>query len=163
MWFCVGERFFLKTHHCALRCYEAASLETLPECVSSCWELLRSEAFFLLLSNFTGLRLHFLCPADEDDEKDEEKKKEQDGEATGSSVESPSENASKEKGENCYEFSLATYLYSCGHAFYLQACVCFCFFFKSRAHLCVVVNCVDGPMAPTHCCTMQRQQEPSTL
>ncbi|XP_033469855.1 prolyl 3-hydroxylase OGFOD1 [Epinephelus lanceolatus] len=81
------------------RCYEVASLETFPECVSACWELLRSEAFFLLLSNFTGLRLHFLCPADDDDDenKDEEKDNVQEGEATGSSTESPSANTSREK------------------------------------------------------------------
>ncbi|XP_034417964.1 prolyl 3-hydroxylase OGFOD1 [Cyclopterus lumpus] len=84
------------------RCYDAASLNTLPQCVSACWELLCSEAFFLLLSNFTGLRLHYLCPADDDDDdddddenKDEEKK---DAEATGSSTKSPSSaNASREK------------------------------------------------------------------
>lgn len=50
-----------------LRCYEVASVHSLPQCVSGCWELLHSEAFFLLLSNFTGLRLHFLCPADDDE------------------------------------------------------------------------------------------------
>ncbi|XP_057701671.1 prolyl 3-hydroxylase OGFOD1 [Corythoichthys intestinalis] len=61
------------------RRYEAACLDTLPECVSACWELLHSEAFFLLLSNFTGLRLHYLCPADDDDEENK------DEEATGSS------------------------------------------------------------------------------
>ncbi|XP_058485895.1 prolyl 3-hydroxylase OGFOD1 [Solea solea] len=83
------------------RCYEAASLDALPHCVSSCLELLRSEAFFLLLSNFTGLRLHFLCPADDDndeDEDEEEKKEEKDddeedagdGEATGSATEAQS-------------------------------------------------------------------------
>ncbi|KAK5873922.1 hypothetical protein PBY51_018920 [Eleginops maclovinus] len=80
------------------RCYEAASLDTLPECVSECWELLRSEAFFLLLSNFTGLRLHYLCPADdEDDDKDEGKEDLQDGEATGSSSVPPLAKTSKEK------------------------------------------------------------------
>lgn len=67
----------------ALRCYEAASLESLPESVSSCWELLHSEAFFLLLSNFTGLRLHYLCPADDEDEEEEE---ERGGEVAGSST-----------------------------------------------------------------------------
>lgn len=76
----------------AFRCYDIASLDTLPQCVSVCWELLRSEAFFLLLSNFTGLRLHYLCPADDDDDenKDEEKEKKEQGdrEATGSSTES---------------------------------------------------------------------------
>ncbi|XP_019742513.1 prolyl 3-hydroxylase OGFOD1 isoform X1 [Hippocampus comes] len=77
------------------RCYESARLDTLPECVSACWELLHSEAFFLLLSNFTGLRLHYLCPADDDDgddggeNKDKEKKEscEKDDKATGSSNE----------------------------------------------------------------------------
>lgn len=51
-----------------------ASLGNLPPCVRECWELLHSEAFFLLLSNFTGLRLHYLCP---DDDEDGEDKKEQ--------------------------------------------------------------------------------------
>ncbi|XP_044050923.1 prolyl 3-hydroxylase OGFOD1 [Siniperca chuatsi] len=78
------------------RCHDMASLDTLPQCVSACWELLRSEAFFLLLSNFTGLRLHYLCPADDED-KDEEKEDVRDGEATGSSTESPSTNTSREK------------------------------------------------------------------
>lgn len=87
---------------CEFRCCEVASLETLPQCVSTCWELLHSEAFFLLLSNFTGLRLHYLCPADDDDEEDEDKEKknkredERDGEATGSLTESA--NTSREKG-----------------------------------------------------------------
>ncbi len=80
-----------------------ASLDTLPQCVSACWELLRSEAFFLLLSNFTGLRLHYLCPADDEDDDDkdkeeEEKKNEPDGEAAASSTESQSANSSREKG-----------------------------------------------------------------
>nr|XP_046241942.1 prolyl 3-hydroxylase OGFOD1 isoform X2 [Scatophagus argus] len=87
------------------RCYEVASVDSMPQCVRACWELLHSEAFFLLLSNFTGLRLHFLCPADDDDDegKDEgkEDKKEQedirDGEATGSSTESQTANTSREK------------------------------------------------------------------
>ncbi|XP_034045532.1 prolyl 3-hydroxylase OGFOD1 [Thalassophryne amazonica] len=73
------------------RCYEAASLDNLPECVSACWELLHSEAFFLLLANFTGLQLHFLCPADDDDDddnnKDVQEEEQQDGQATASSSE----------------------------------------------------------------------------
>ncbi|XP_029986912.1 prolyl 3-hydroxylase OGFOD1 [Sphaeramia orbicularis] len=81
------------------RCCEVAALDTLPQCVSACWELLHSEAFFLLLSNFTGLRLHYLCPDDDDDE-DKVKKKEQDNgqaqEASGSSAESSSVNNSRE-------------------------------------------------------------------
>ncbi|XP_022599502.1 prolyl 3-hydroxylase OGFOD1 [Seriola dumerili] len=80
------------------RCYEVASLDTLPQCVSTCWELLRSEAFFLLLSNFTGLRLHYLCPTDDDDEREQKEQEDvRDGEATGSSTESPSANASRAK------------------------------------------------------------------
>uniref|UniRef100_A0A3Q4BLW6 Prolyl 4-hydroxylase alpha subunit domain-containing protein n=1 Tax=Mola mola TaxID=94237 RepID=A0A3Q4BLW6_MOLML len=87
------------------RCYEVASLDTLPQCVSACWQLLHSEAFFLLLSNFTGLRLHYLCPADDDDEEDknemtEEKKEQEDArdrESTGSLNQSPSANTSGAK------------------------------------------------------------------
>lgn len=76
-----------------------ASLGDLPQCVRECWELLHSEAFFLLLSNFTGLRLHYLCP-DDDDEDDKEQNEEargieeqdntQAGETSGSLVESSS-------------------------------------------------------------------------
>uniref|UniRef100_A0A3B4ZWQ3 Prolyl 3-hydroxylase OGFOD1 n=1 Tax=Stegastes partitus TaxID=144197 RepID=A0A3B4ZWQ3_9TELE len=81
------------------RCYEVASLDSLPQCVTACWELLRSESFFLLLSNFTGLRLHYLCPADEDDDEDNEKQEQKgDEEATGSSTESPAANTTRQKG-----------------------------------------------------------------
>ncbi|KAM8894564.1 prolyl 3-hydroxylase OGFOD1 isoform 2-T2 [Spinachia spinachia] len=83
------------------RCYEVASLDTLPQCVSACWELLCSEAFFLLLSNYTGLRLHYLCPADDDDDdddtEDEESENARNAEATGSLTESSSANKSREK------------------------------------------------------------------
>lgn len=84
-----------------------ASLDTLPQCVKACWELLHSEAFFLLLSNFTGLRLHFLCPADDDDEeKEKEVKKEEKteeeaatgGETTASLDRSPPANTNSGKG-----------------------------------------------------------------
>ncbi|XP_018410919.1 PREDICTED: prolyl 3-hydroxylase OGFOD1 isoform X2 [Nanorana parkeri] len=41
----------------------------LPDVLRSCMELLKSEAFFLLLSNLTGLKLHFLAASnDESDE-----------------------------------------------------------------------------------------------
>ncbi|XP_056134590.1 prolyl 3-hydroxylase OGFOD1 isoform X2 [Lampris incognitus] len=81
------------------RRYEAAQADALPPCVGACWELLRSEAFFLLLSNFTGLRLHYLCPADDEEEEENEivrkaKEEQEDGrheEATGSSTDSPEE------------------------------------------------------------------------
>ncbi|XP_014835935.1 PREDICTED: prolyl 3-hydroxylase OGFOD1 [Poecilia mexicana] len=80
------------------RCYESASVDSLPECVSVCWELLRSEAFFLLLSNFTGLRLHYLCPADEEDEEGETKDDKEEGEVAGTSAESPSSSSSSKAG-----------------------------------------------------------------
>ncbi|KAK7913068.1 hypothetical protein WMY93_013279 [Mugilogobius chulae] len=73
------------------RCYDVASLDNLPECVHGCWELLHSEAFFLLLSNFTGLRLHYLCPSDDDDDKEQNAKatvKEDDAESSTSNINS---------------------------------------------------------------------------
>lgn len=84
-----------------------ASLDNLPQCVRECWELLHSEAFFLLLSNFTGLRLHYLCPDDDDDDDKEENEEargaeEQDnaqaGESSGSLGESSSADPSRGKG-----------------------------------------------------------------
>ena len=62
------------------RCYEVALLDSLPPCVSACWELFCSEAFFLLLSNFTGLRLHYLSPSDEDSEEEKEEEEEEEDE-----------------------------------------------------------------------------------
>lgn len=67
-----------------------ALLDNLPECVSMCWELLHSEAFFLLLSNFTGLRLHYLCPSDDEEEQQKKQEKVEEGEASGSSAETSS-------------------------------------------------------------------------
>lgn len=96
-----------------------ASLDTLPQCVKACWELLHSEAFFLLLSNFTGLRLHFLCPADDDDEEKEkevntDEKSEEEatagGETTASLDRSPPANTNSGKGV-CH---------------YSPVCVCVC-------------------------------------
>lgn len=85
-----------------------ASLDSLPQCVRECWELLHSEAFFLLLSNFTGLRLHYLCPNDDEDDEGKDRSEEaegmkeredaQAGEASGSSVESSSGDAARRKG-----------------------------------------------------------------
>ncbi|KAI1890001.1 hypothetical protein AGOR_G00168710 [Albula goreensis] len=84
------------------RCYERAELQSLPQCVSDCWELLSSEAFFLLLSNFTGLKLHFLASSSDDEEEDddEEEEEEEDEEneaAEGSSSGDPA--AGKKQGQ----------------------------------------------------------------
>ncbi|XP_027007841.2 prolyl 3-hydroxylase OGFOD1 [Tachysurus fulvidraco] len=48
------------------RCYARAQLQNLPSCLKECWDLLMSEAFFLLLSNLTGLSLHALAAGDEE-------------------------------------------------------------------------------------------------
>ncbi|XP_069822069.1 prolyl 3-hydroxylase OGFOD1 [Dendropsophus ebraccatus] len=52
------------------RCYKRAKGE-LPDALSACMDLLKSEAFFLLLSNLTGLKLHFLAPDNEDSDEGE--------------------------------------------------------------------------------------------
>lgn len=52
------------------RCYERAKGE-LPDVLKSCMELLKSEAFFLLLSNLTGLKLHFLAANNEESDEEE--------------------------------------------------------------------------------------------
>ncbi|NXI58946.1 OGFD1 hydroxylase, partial [Chloroceryle aenea] len=50
------------------RLYEAAEEDNLPDTLKKFLLFLRSEALFLLLSNFTGLKLHFLAPSDEDED-----------------------------------------------------------------------------------------------
>ncbi|XP_040471746.1 prolyl 3-hydroxylase OGFOD1 [Falco naumanni] len=50
------------------RCYETAGEDSLPDVLRKFLQFLRSEALFLLLSNFTGLKLHFLAPTDEDED-----------------------------------------------------------------------------------------------
>ncbi|NWI15360.1 OGFD1 hydroxylase, partial [Crypturellus soui] len=50
------------------RLYETTEEESLPDILKNFLQLLRSEALFLLLSNFTGLKLHFLAPSDEDED-----------------------------------------------------------------------------------------------
>ncbi|KAE8608210.1 hypothetical protein XENTR_v10011431 [Xenopus tropicalis] len=52
------------------RCYERAHGD-FPAVIGSCMELLRSEAFFLLLSNLTGLKLHFLASNNEESDEGE--------------------------------------------------------------------------------------------
>lgn len=52
------------------RCYKKAKSK-LPDALSACMDLLQSEAFFLFLSNLTGLKLHFLAPDNEDSDEGE--------------------------------------------------------------------------------------------
>jgi len=48
-------------------------LDKAPEIVRSCIQFLQSEAFFLIMSNLTGLRLHRLAVTSPDtDEEDEQ-------------------------------------------------------------------------------------------
>ncbi|NXX82246.1 OGFD1 hydroxylase, partial [Urocolius indicus] len=53
------------------RLYETAEEDSLPNILKQFLHLLRSEALFLLLSNFTGLKLHFLAPSDEEEDAEE--------------------------------------------------------------------------------------------
>ncbi|XP_021026499.1 prolyl 3-hydroxylase OGFOD1 isoform X1 [Mus caroli] len=49
------------------RFYEKAEENNLPDVLKECMGLFRSEALFLLLSNLTGLKLHFLAPSEDDE------------------------------------------------------------------------------------------------
>ncbi|XP_067853520.1 prolyl 3-hydroxylase OGFOD1 [Heptranchias perlo] len=70
------------------RCYDRAEEDGLPDILAKCMELFCSEAMFLLLSNFTGLKLHFLAASndEDDDEEEEEKEEEEEGEVEASDV-----------------------------------------------------------------------------
>lgn len=63
------------------RHYEYAELSSLPQCVQECWQLFSSEAFFVLLSNLTGLKLHPL--ASDNDSEDDSEDSEDDEEGSG--------------------------------------------------------------------------------
>ena len=57
---------------CTYSNYEKLVLDKAPEIVRSCIQFLQSEAFFLIMSNLTGLRLHRLAVTSPDtDEEDE--------------------------------------------------------------------------------------------
>jgi len=47
-------------------------LDKVPDIVRSCIQFLQSEAFFLILSNLTGLRLHHLAVTSPDNDEEEE-------------------------------------------------------------------------------------------
>ena len=55
------------------KCYDSMQ-EEVPEIIKSCLQFFTSDAFYLLLSNLTGLRLHQLAPEDSDDEEDDKDK-----------------------------------------------------------------------------------------
>ncbi|XP_074865100.1 prolyl 3-hydroxylase OGFOD1 [Carettochelys insculpta] len=54
------------------RYYHRAEEGSLPDILRRSLEFFRSEALFLLLSNFTGLKLHFLASSAEEEEEEEE-------------------------------------------------------------------------------------------
>ncbi|XP_060041503.1 prolyl 3-hydroxylase OGFOD1 isoform X2 [Erinaceus europaeus] len=75
------------------RFYEKAEENKLPDILQECMELFRSEALFLLLSNFTGLKLHFLAPSEDDEIED--KKEEAAASASDSTKEETSHSSSE--------------------------------------------------------------------
>ncbi|EGW00053.1 2-oxoglutarate and iron-dependent oxygenase domain-containing protein 1 [Cricetulus griseus] len=79
------------------RFYERAEESNLPDVLKECMGLFRSEALFLLLSNFTGLKLHFLAPSEDEleDKGDGEAACAADGTEEGTS-QSPSEPENKQ-------------------------------------------------------------------
>lgn len=74
------------------RFYEKAEESQLPDILRDCMALFRSEAMFLLLSNFTGLKLHFLAPSEDEPED----KKEQDGASAAENTEEGTSHSSSE-------------------------------------------------------------------
>ncbi|XP_069405980.1 prolyl 3-hydroxylase OGFOD1 isoform X3 [Ovis canadensis] len=74
------------------RFYEKAEESQLPDILRDCMALFHSEAMFLLLSNFTGLKLHFLAPSEDEPED----KKEQDGASAAENTEEGTSHSSSE-------------------------------------------------------------------
>lgn len=98
------------------RCYGCADMQSFPSCVQECWELLSSEPFFILLSNLTGLSLHYLCMNEDESEDGKSETENKDGEgntqAGGSSADASASSAEKkDKGDQC------------AHVFFLQRSV----------------------------------------
>uniref|UniRef100_A0A8C4L6V9 2-oxoglutarate and iron dependent oxygenase domain containing 1 n=1 Tax=Equus asinus TaxID=9793 RepID=A0A8C4L6V9_EQUAS len=79
------------------RFYEKAEESTLPKILKDCMELFRSEPLFLLLSNFTGLKLHFLAPSEDDEVED---KKEGEAASAADSTEEGTSHSSSEPENN---------------------------------------------------------------
>ncbi len=85
------------------RCVDCADMQSVPSCVQECWELLSAESFFILLSNLTGLCLHYLCDdGDESENKDGKSETENGDENTEASASNTDADASstekKDKG-----------------------------------------------------------------
>lgn len=52
--------------------YEVLEPDAVPQRARECQQFLQSEAFFLVLSQLTGLRLHRMAPQDSDDDSDDD-------------------------------------------------------------------------------------------
>ncbi|KAJ8792037.1 hypothetical protein J1605_020186 [Eschrichtius robustus] len=76
------------------RFYEKAEESKLPDILKDCMALFRSETMFLLLSNFTGLKLHFLAPSEEGELED--KKEGEAASAADDTEEGPSRSSEPE-------------------------------------------------------------------
>lgn len=72
------------------RCYGCADIQSVPSCVQECWELLSSESFFILLSNLTGLGLHYLCANEDESENKDGKGETENGDGEGNTQASAS-------------------------------------------------------------------------
>lgn len=89
------------------RCYGCADMQSVPSCVQECWELLSSESFFILLSNLTGLCLHYLCGDEDKSENEDGKSETENGDGEGNTQASASNTDAdasstekKDKGNN---------------------------------------------------------------
>ena len=56
---------------CSCSNYEKLVLDEVPDIVRNCIQFLQSEAFFLILSNLTGLKLHRLAVTSPDSDEEE--------------------------------------------------------------------------------------------
>ena len=64
-WYCVV------TVICSCSNYEKLVLDKVPDVIRNCVQFLQSEAFFLILSNLTGLKLHRLAVTSPDSDEEE--------------------------------------------------------------------------------------------
>ncbi|KAI5613873.1 prolyl 3-hydroxylase OGFOD1, partial [Silurus asotus] len=98
------------------RCYARAQLQNLPSCLKECWDLVSSEAFFLLLSNLTGLSLHALAPADDESEEQGEDSEGQEGQSsidTREDEKNDPNSSTEEKNQDAYISLSLAFAYVC--------------------------------------------------
>lgn len=79
------------------RCFDCADMQSVPSCVQECWELLSTESFFILLSNLTGLCLHYLCGDGDESENEDGKSETENGDENTEASNSDADASSTEK------------------------------------------------------------------